>query len=203
MLLQCLQETSRMHTKDITEILQDLIRLDSQNPPGNEKLIVDYIQAYCEEISAAYQVYTYEENRSNIIIRMGRQTDENLIILGHLDVVCAHAAHWSHDPFGGEIADGSIHGRGALDMKYFIAAVLSVLRTLKPMEETLDRGITCIFTADEENGSSFGIQRLLCEEGIAQELQGKTVINEGGASPSPMTGPAPIFSRPGRNRSAG
>ena len=187
-----------MYTKNSIEILQDLIRIDSQNPPGNEKFVVGYIQEFCENLGVAHQIYTYEEQRSNIIIRIGKQCDDNLIILGHLDVVCAKAEDWTQDPLGAELVDGYIYGRGALDMKYFIATSMVVMRELKEIEETLDRGITFIFAADEERGSSFGMQRLLQEEGIAEELRGKIVLNEGGGFSVPYQGTCPYLFETGQ-----
>ena len=162
------------------EILQDLIRIDTQNPPGNERAATDYIAALCRDAGLEHEIYTYGEDRSNIIVRLAPARDERLVILGHLDVVQADASAWDHDPFGAEVAEGYLYGRGALDMKYFVAVALSVLVALKPEEENLERGITCVFAADEENGSGFGLPRLLEEESVRRELSGRTVLNEGG-----------------------
>lgn len=166
--------------KDSTTMLQELIRIDSQNPPGDESAVVNYIQEFCRSLHIDHEIYTYHENRANIVIRIGERGPENLVVLGHTDVVPAKKENWTHDPFSGEIIDGFMYGRGTLDMKYFIAVSLSVMRKLKEQEENLDRGITFVFTADEENGSSWGIKKLLEEDGIKEELSHKTVINEGG-----------------------
>jgi acetylornithine deacetylase/succinyl-diaminopimelate desuccinylase-like protein len=169
-----------MHTKNSLEILKDLVRFNTQNPPGNEEPLVRYIHDYCEALHIQNDVYTYEGNRSNIIIRIGKSCADTLIVLGHLDVVHANAADWTVDPFSAEIQDGYLYGRGTLDMKYFIAASMVVMRTLKARESDLKRGITFVFTADEETGSGFGLKRLLMEEGIQEELSHKIVLNEGG-----------------------
>jgi acetylornithine deacetylase/succinyl-diaminopimelate desuccinylase-like protein len=169
-----------MKDKTSVDILKDLLRFDTQNPPGNEEEIVGYIHDFCEELQISNTVYTYGDHRSNIIIRLGKRTDENLVLLGHTDVVKAQASDWKHDPFSAEVHDGFLYGRGALDMKYFIAACLSTLRSLKAIEPSLDRGITAVFTADEEAGSNWGIQKLLLEEGIKEELSHSLVLNEGG-----------------------
>ena len=161
-------------------ILQDLIRIDTQNPPGNEGPLVAYIKGFCDRLGVASTVYTYDENRANIVIRMGKSRGRNLVILGHTDVVMADASAWKHDPLGAEIEDGYLYGRGTLDMKYFIAAALSTIQVLQQHEDRLHHKILFLFTADEETGSSFGLPRLLQEPGIAEELSGSIVLNEGG-----------------------
>jgi acetylornithine deacetylase/succinyl-diaminopimelate desuccinylase-like protein len=102
------------------------------------------------------------------------------VIIGHLDVVKASKEDWKHDPFAATIVDGMMYGRGTLDMKYFIAASLELMAHLVQIEKSLTRGVTFVFTADEEKGSSFGMKRLLSEEGIREELSNKIVLNEGG-----------------------
>src|SRR6056297_1150562 len=161
------------------DTLRDLRRIDTQNPPGNEAPAVEYIEALCREAGLEYETRTYDGNRSNILVRLAPDHDDRLIILGHLDVVKADPASWDHEPFAAEIDGGYLYGRGALDMKYFVAVALAVLIALKPDEARLERGITCVFTADEENGSAFGLPRLLDEPDIRRELTGRTVLNEG------------------------
>jgi acetylornithine deacetylase/succinyl-diaminopimelate desuccinylase-like protein len=162
------------------EILQDLIRIDTQNPPGNERVAAGYVAALCAKSGLDHEVFTYGVDRSNVVVRLAPDRAERLVILGHLDVVRAEPGDWEYDPFAAEIHDGYLYGRGALDMKYFVAVALATLLELKPLEASLERGITCVFTADEENGSGFGLPRLLEEERIREELSGRTVLNEGG-----------------------
>ncbi|MGH0053501.1 MAG: M20/M25/M40 family metallo-hydrolase [Sphaerochaetaceae bacterium] len=162
------------------DILQDLIRLETQNPPGNEKVLVAYIKSYCDQLGVESTVFTYEGNRSNILIRMGIANGRNLVVLGHTDVVTAEPDLWTYDPFAAEIHDGYLYGRGALDMKYFIATALSVMKTLKQNEANLKRQVIFLFTADEETGSSYGLPRVLQEPGIAEDIANSFVLNEGG-----------------------
>lgn len=187
-----------MKVKTSVDILQELIRIDTQNPPGQEKFITDYIRTFCEQYAIDHTVYTYEEQRSNIVMRIGPSGADDLIILGHMDVVVAKEEDWSCDPFSAEITDGFIYGRGALDMKYFIASALVTIRGLKAIEEQLDRGLICIFTADEEQGSTHGMQRLLLEEGIPEMLRGKTVLNEGGGFALPLGEACPYLFETGQ-----
>lgn len=165
---------------DTVTILQDLIRIDTQNPPGRERAAAQYIDTYCRKLGIETEIYSFGEDRSNVIVRIGAQNNDTLVILGHLDVVKADTTAWSYDPFAAEIHDGYLYGRGALDMKYFIAASLNVIKQLKRIEEDLKTGIMFLFTADEERGSTFGMQKLLEDEKLRTELSGKTVLNEGG-----------------------
>ena len=162
------------------DILQDLLRIDTRNPPGNELAAVTSIEALCREVGLDYETHTFDGNRSSIIVRLAPACEERLVILGHLDVVAADSAGWTHGPFDAVVDDGYLYGRGALDMKYFVAVALSILVSMKPQEAHLTRGITCVFTADEENGSTYGLPKLLEIESIRRELTGRTVLNEGG-----------------------
>ncbi len=92
----------------------------------------------------------------------------------------ADASLWSHEPFAAEVHDGYLYGRGALDMKYFIASALNCMAALAPRETEMKHSLTCLFTADEETGSTFGLPRVLTEEGIGESLKGSIVLNEGG-----------------------
>jgi acetylornithine deacetylase/succinyl-diaminopimelate desuccinylase-like protein len=169
-----------MQEKNSVEILKDLIRLDSQNPPGNEEGVVGYIHDFCEALEIPNTVYSYGNRRANIVLRLGNRAESDLVLLGHTDVVQANASDWTYDPFAAEVHDGYLYGRGALDMKYYLACCLSVARSLKAIEPSLKRGVTMVFTADEEAGSNWGIKKLLQEEGIVEELSSSVVLNEGG-----------------------
>lgn len=163
------------------DILKDLIRFDTQNPPGDERDMVGYIAAHCERLGIAHTVHTYAERRSNIIITIGERTAlRSLTVLGHVDVVRAEAKGWTCPPFAAQVHDGFLYGRGTLDMKYFIAAAMTVMRRLKAIEPQLRRQIVFLFTADEETGSNFGIKRLLGEESVVEAVAGSIVLNEGG-----------------------
>ncbi len=165
---------------DTVAILQDLIRLDTQNPPGNEIIVVEYIKNLMSSHGVEFKTYVYNETRGNIVVDIGPETQDNLIILSHLDVVVAQKEDWTHDPFAAEIVDGVLFGRGALDMKYFTACALNLILQLNPISHTLQKGITFVFSADEEKGSSFGLSLLLKEDGIKEKLRNKKVLNEGG-----------------------
>jgi len=162
------------------QILTDLIRIDSQNPPGNEQAMVAYIAAYCDSLGIPYQTFTYQPNRANIFISLGSGTKRPLTLLGHLDTVRADASAWTFDPFAAQIHNGHLYGRGALDMKYMIAAALTVLSHAKRKEPLLQGRMNLLFTADEETGSSQGIRAVLQEREVYEAIADSLVLNEGG-----------------------
>ncbi len=162
------------------QILTDLIRIDSQNPPGNEQGMVDYIAAYCDALNVRYKTFTYQPNRSNILITLGSGNKRPLTLLGHLDTVRADAAAWTFDPLSAKIHDGYLYGRGSLDMKYMVATALTILSHLKSKEHLLQGRITLLFTADEETGSLQGIRAVLQENEVREAVAGSLVLNEGG-----------------------
>ncbi|MDC7244567.1 MAG: M20/M25/M40 family metallo-hydrolase [Sphaerochaetaceae bacterium] len=166
--------------KTSIEFLQDLIRIDTQNPPGNELAAALYIKEHADCLKLDSQLFTYDGNRGNIVIHLGPQTKDDLILLGHLDTVIAERSDWKYDPLEGKIVDGVMYGRGALDMKYFIACAMALMEELSQQVSTFSRGITFIFTSDEERGSSSGLEMLLEEEGMRERLSNRIVLNEGG-----------------------
>jgi acetylornithine deacetylase/succinyl-diaminopimelate desuccinylase-like protein len=168
------------HIPSTLELLQDLIRIDSQNPPGNEQGMVDYIAEYCKKLGIEYTIYTYAENRSNLFITFGSGSQRPLTLLGHLDTVRFDSAAWTYPPLGGEIHDNHLYGRGALDMKYFVAAAMTIAGRLHAMQDRLDGPVNVLFTADEETGSSQGIRKVLQEDKVRDAVAGSLVLNEGG-----------------------
>lgn len=144
------------------EICRDLIRLDTSNygddsGPGERKA-AEYVATALAEVGIESEVFDAAPGRTNVVARWGDQTSsrDGLLIHGHLDVVPAQAADWAIDPFAGEIQDGYLWGRGAVDMKDFDAMLLSVVRARQRAGAIPNRPITLVFTADEEAGSRQG-----------------------------------------------
>lgn len=147
----------------MTELLQELIRIDTTNPPGNETAAAEVLRAYLEEHGVECELYARIPERANLVARIpGRSSGPKLLFLSHTDVVLADAAEWSADPFGGELRDGEVWGRGALDMKGQVAASAVAIASLQ--REGFEPAGDLIFaaTADEEVGDGFGAQ-WLCE----------------------------------------
>lgn len=147
---------------EVLEICRDLIRLDTSNygddsGPGERKA-AEYVAASLAEVGIESEIVEAAAGRTSVVARWGDQTSSRpgLLIHGHLDVVPAQADDWSVDPFAGEVIDGYLWGRGAVDMKDFDAMLLSVVRARQRAGAIPDRPITLAFTADEEAGSRQG-----------------------------------------------
>ena len=163
---------------EVTELLQELIRVDTTNPPGNETAAAEVLREYLEESDVACELYARVPERANLIARIpGAGGGPTLLFLSHTDVVFADAAEWSANPFGGELRDGEVWGRGALDMKGQVAASAVALASLA--REGFEPAGDLIFaaTADEEVGAGFGAQ-WLCEA-HPEAVRCDYLINEG------------------------
>lgn len=194
---------------ETTELLQELIQVDTTNPPGNETAAAEVLQSYLEESGAQVELYARVPERANLVARIpGRGDGPTLLFLSHTDVVLADAAEWSADPFGGELRDGEVWGRGALDMKGQVAASAVALASLA--REGFEPAGDLIFaaTADEEVGAGFGAQ-WLCET-HPDAVRCDYLINEGsgerlelGGKPFYMCSVAEKMSAPFRLRVRG
>ena len=163
---------------EVTELLQELIRVDTTNPPGNETAAAELLRDYLEDSGAQAELYARVPERANLVARIrGRGEGPTLLFLSHTDVVLADAAEWSADPFGGELRDGEVWGRGALDMKGQVAASAVAIASLA--REGFEPAGDLVFaaTADEEVGDGFGAQ-WLCET-HPDAVRCDYLINEG------------------------
>jgi acetylornithine deacetylase/succinyl-diaminopimelate desuccinylase-like protein len=189
--------------------LRELIRLDTTNPPGNETAAAELLRHYLEQNGAQVELYARIPERANLVARIpGRGDGPTLLFLAHTDVVLADAAEWSADPFGGELRDGEVWGRGALDMKGQVAAGAVALASLA--REGFEPAGDLVFaaTADEEVGDGFGAQ-WLCEA-HPDAVRCDYLINEGsgerlelGGKPFYMCSVAEKMSAPFRLRVRG
>jgi acetylornithine deacetylase/succinyl-diaminopimelate desuccinylase-like protein len=164
--------------QEVTELLQQLIRIDTTNPPGNETPAAELLRSYLEDAGVSCELYAKIPERANLVARIpGRGDGPTLLFLSHTDVVLADASEWKADPFGGELRDGEVWGRGALDMKGQVAAEAVALASLA--REGFEPSGDLIFcaTADEEVGAGFGAS-WLCEE-HGEAVRCDYLINEG------------------------
>src|SRR5947207_3794623 len=194
---------------EVTELLQELIRLDTTNPPGNETQAAELLREYLGDHGVQSELIARVPERANLVARLpGRGDGPSLLFLSHTDVVLADPAEWSADPFGGELRDGEVWGRGALDMKGQVAASAVALATLA--REAFEPAGDLIFaaTADEEVGAGFGAQ-WLCEA-HPDAVRCDYLINEGsgerlelGGKPFYMCSVAEKMSAPFRLRVRG
>jgi acetylornithine deacetylase/succinyl-diaminopimelate desuccinylase-like protein len=159
--------------------LRELIRVDTSNPPGNETAAAELLRAYLENAGVECELYGKVPERANLVARLpGSSGGPSLALLSHTDVVPADPREWSADPFGGELRDGFVWGRGALDMKGQVAASAVALATLA-REGWRGRGdLVFIAAADEEVGDGFGLDWLVSEH--PEACRADFAINEGG-----------------------
>jgi acetylornithine deacetylase/succinyl-diaminopimelate desuccinylase-like protein len=164
--------------QEVTELLQELIRIDTTNPPGNETAAAELLREYLEDAGVSCELYAKIPERANLVARIpGRADGPKLLFLSHTDVVLADASEWKADPFGGELRDGEVWGRGALDMKGQVAAEAVAIASLA--REGFEPAGDLIFcaTADEEVGAGFGASWLCEEHGDAVRCE--YLVNEG------------------------
>ena len=146
------------------ELLQQLVRFDTTNPPGNERACIEFIQEILER--AGFETHTYAKDaaRPNLVTRLsGSGGGTPLLLYGHVDVVTTAGQKWSRPPFGGELVDGFVWGRGAADMKGGVAMLVSAF--LRASQQGLrPRGdIVLAIVSDEEAGGDFGAKFLVEE----------------------------------------
>jgi acetylornithine deacetylase/succinyl-diaminopimelate desuccinylase-like protein len=145
------------------EILQRLLRFDTTNPPGNERECIAWIQGLLEDLGCEVRILASDESRPNLIARVpGRGEAPPLLLQGHVDVVAAQG-EWRHPPFAGELHDGHVWGRGALDMKGGVAMMLAAFMRAKASDVPPPGDVILCVLADEEAGSDLGAEFLVRE----------------------------------------
>jgi len=163
--------------------LQAIIRFDTTNPPGNELPLALYLEtALCEQ-GIDTTLFKPEENRAVLVGRIrGNGMKRPVILLAHMDVVGVERQRWSVDPFAGEIRDGYLYGRGAIDDKGMLAANLMTMlllkRTLSQAGGALSRDVVFLATSDEEAGGELGMGWMVKHH--PDVLDAEFALNEGG-----------------------
>ena len=163
---------------DVARLTSSLVRLRSENPPGKTTDVVEYIREFLDSLGLKCRIVSHPGGRDNLITT---KPDPGILLCGHVDVVPAIPDDWTHDPYGGEIADGYVWGRGATDMKGGCAALLIACRDL--IESGVEPKVQLAFVCDEETGGEHGIRSLLAENLL---LPRDCLI----AEPTPPTSPA-------------
>jgi acetylornithine deacetylase/succinyl-diaminopimelate desuccinylase-like protein len=162
-----------------TELLQRLIRFDTVNPPGNEAAAQEWLRALLEAAGFECELLAAVEGRPNLVARLrGRSDGPVLCLLGHVDTVLADPSEWTVDPWSGDLRDGCIWGRGALDMKSQVAAEAAAAIALVEEGWRPESGeLMLVFTCDEETGAAHGA-KWLCRE-HPERVRCDLVVNEG------------------------
>ena len=164
--------------EEATDLLQRLIRLDTVNPPGNETIAAELLRDYLAESGVDAELDAKVPERANLVARIpGRGDGPRLLLLSHTDTVVADRAEWQLDPWSGELRNGEVWGRGALDMKGQVAASAIAIASLA--REGFEPAGDLIFaaTADEEVGEDFGLSWLCVEHPDA--VRAEYCVNEG------------------------
>jgi acetylornithine deacetylase/succinyl-diaminopimelate desuccinylase-like protein len=142
---------------EVVEICRDLIRIDSSNPTSNEREIAEWVAGRLTDAGLTPEIYESEPGRASVVARWAGEDSSRdaLLIHGHLDVVPANADDWQVDPFAGEVKDGCVWGRGAVDMKDMDAMILALLSDWTRQGKKPPRDVVLAFVADEEAGGLF------------------------------------------------
>jgi acetylornithine deacetylase/succinyl-diaminopimelate desuccinylase-like protein len=148
-------------------IARDLIRIDTTNwgegKSRGETEAAHYVEAALQDLGLTPQLFESEPDRVSVVARVpGRDRSKpGLVVHGHLDVVPADPANWSVDPFGGEVRDGSLWGRGAVDMKNMDAMMLTSLEDVIERQGAPERDLVIAYFADEEAGGILGAHHVV------------------------------------------
>lgn len=166
--------------EESVNVMVDLVRIDTSNPPGNETKVVNYLQTVLAKEGIPSEVYALDPARANLVVRYkGNGSKPPLLIMGHTDVVGVQADQWTEAPFGALRKDGYIWGRGTLDDKDNLTAGLMVMLLLHRLDIEMDRDIILLAESGEEGTPDVGINFMVEKhwDAIAAEY----AIAEGGS----------------------
>jgi acetylornithine deacetylase/succinyl-diaminopimelate desuccinylase-like protein len=165
--------------KEATHHLQEYIRINTINPPGNEVEGARFFKKNFDAASIPCQVFEPSPGRGSLLATLkGNGKKRPLLLLNHMDVVPVEKEQWTVDPFAGIIEDGYLYGRGALDDKSMGIIEMMALLILKREKISLERDILFFAAADEETGGAWGIQWAM--ENLSSLMESEYALNEGG-----------------------
>ncbi len=179
--MAALGDDVRATSDTAVEHLRRLLQIDTTNPPGNETAAAEYLAAVLADEGFEPQVLESSPGRGSVVARYrGSGGRPPLLLYGHTDVVTADAESWTHEPFSGDLADGCIWGRGALDMKSMVAQELMVMLLLQRSGVQLSRDVIFAATADEEAGGLAGMGFLVDQH--PELVRAEFGLSEGGGT---------------------
>jgi acetylornithine deacetylase/succinyl-diaminopimelate desuccinylase-like protein len=165
--------------EEATRYLQEYIRIQTVNPPGNEIEGAKFFKKILEKESIPYQIFEPSPARGSILATLkGTGKNRSVLLLSHIDVVPAEKGRWEVDPFAGVIKDGYLYGRGTLDDKFMGIIEMMAVLILKREGIPLKRDILFFATADEETGGGLGVKWGV--ENIPALMESEFALNEGG-----------------------
>jgi len=164
--------------QEVARLLQELIRLDTVNPPGNETRAATALERYLGSHGVACRLLAKTSERANLVARLEGGDAPSLLLLAHTDTVLADPSEWTRNPWSGDLVDGEVWGRGALDMKGQVAAAAVAFASLSREGVRPSGDVVLALTADEEVGDDFGASWLAREHpDVVRATYG---LNEGG-----------------------
>jgi acetylornithine deacetylase/succinyl-diaminopimelate desuccinylase-like protein len=168
--------------RETTDLLAELVRFNTVNPPGDERAAIEFLAGYLKDAGLKTELLADDEDRPNLVADLGDggggDRGPTVVYLGHVDTVLADPSEWTHDPWSGDVADGFLWGRGALDMKSQVAAEAVAAATLarggwRPQSGSLK----LVFVADEETGGDVGAHWLTATH--PDRVRCDMLLNEG------------------------
>jgi len=175
---------------EVTALLQSLLRLDTVNPPGNETQAAELLREYLAGNGVQCELYAREPHRANLVARIRGADGPSLAFLSHTDTVLADPSEWDRDPWSGDLVDGEIWGRGALDMKDQVAASAVAFASLAREGFVPSGDLILLVVADEEVGADYGLSWLV--EAHPDAARCDYAINEGGGERIALGG-TPVY----------
>jgi acetylornithine deacetylase/succinyl-diaminopimelate desuccinylase-like protein len=165
---------------EAVDLLSQLIRFNTVNPPGDERAVQEHLAAHMTDAGFECELLGRTHERPNLIARLeGEQPGPTLCLLSHVDTVLATPADWTHDPWSGDLEDGFVWGRGALDMKSQTAAEAAAAISLSRSGWRPARGtLLVVCVVDEETGGAQGAQWLTRTH--PEKVRCDMLVNEGG-----------------------
>jgi len=178
---------------EAAQILSGYLKIRSVNPPGDERETADYLSKLLQERGLTAKIYPSAPTRANLLARLpGNGSKKPILLLHHMDVVTADPERWSCDPFSGDIRDGFVWGRGAIDMKGMGIMQLLAVDLVQRQLKDRTRDILLLAVADEEAGGEYGTQWMI--QNHWDEIQSDYVWDEGSFGLKDFFGPIPVFS---------
>jgi len=165
--------------EEATELLRALIRIDTVNPPGNETIAAKALHDYLAGNGIESELLAQTPERANLVARLPGGDGLSLLLMAHTDTVLADPGEWERDPWSGDLVDGEVWGRGALDMKGHVAAVTVAFASLAREGVRPPGEVVLALTADEEVGAEpIGMSWLVANHPAA--VRADFAVNEGG-----------------------
>lgn len=165
---------------ETVQLLQELIRFDTVNPPGNERPAIEHLEVYLRDAGFETEILAADAERPNLVATLDGEGDRPVLcLLGHVDTVLADASEWRHDPWSGDVVDGFVWGRGAIDMKSQVAAEAVAGASLARQGWRPTSGaLKLVFVSDEETGGEIGADWLTRTH--PDKVRCDMLFNEGG-----------------------